>query len=257
MWQKENCIDCGDCIKVCRQHAISRVFPFFVNRHNCKQCFKCVEICPSEALKRVGQEIDIDSLINEIIPYKPYFQTSGGGVTISGGEPALFAEFVSDLLIRFKNEGIHTLIETAGQFNYEKFESLILPYVNSIFFDIKLINSDEHKKFCGIDNKEILNNFISLYQLSKSEKFKLLPRTPLIPGITDTKENILNIVKFYNKLGVKKTAFLTNNPVWFNKKDSLGQKEDFADIEQLKKFYDEEKKKEIIGCFTGNGIEVV
>jgi len=256
-WDKEQCIGDGDCMRACPQKAISREFPFFINRDKCQLCFKCVDICPSKALSRIGQSMDIEEIVNKLLPYKPYFTASGGGVTISGGEPGLFPRFVSDLLIRLKKERIHTLVETAGRFNYIKFKDLVLPNIDTLYFDIKFFDSNLYKKYCRISNKEILQNFILLHQISMGGNFELLPRTPLIPGITDTPKNIDDIVTFYKTNGVKKAALLENNPLWFNKFENIGKTNNSFHDEQMRKVYDEKQKSKITEYFIRNGIEIV
>jgi pyruvate formate lyase activating enzyme len=256
-WDKEKCIGCGECIKKCPEGAISQDNSFFIDRNICNLCFKCAEICPATALHRVGREMSVNEIVRKVLRYKPFFDTSSGGVTLSGGEPTLHIEFISALLKRFKEESIHTLLETAGLFDLEQFKSLILPYIDTIYFDIKLFDSLRHKHYCGVENECILHNFILLKKEALSGNFDLLPRTPLIPGITDTKENIQAIAGFYNKHQVKKTVLLSNNPAWINKLEKLGQKDQFDCKNRIRKFYDKEKKKKIQKLFSEKGIEVI
>ncbi len=244
-------------MKVCPQGAISRNNPGFIDRNICTLCFRCVDVCPSKALSRAGQIMSVDDILQKVVRFKPFFDTSGGGVTLSGGEPTLPIEFTSILLRRFKTNGIQTLLETAGLFELRQFESLILPYVDSIFFDIKFIDSTEHEHYCGIKNERILQNFISLHQRSLSEDFELLPRTPLISGITDTEINIRAITDFYHRHKVRKTALLPNNPAWIPKLDKLGQKATFDTNAPMRRLYDGEKETKIKKYFLERGIEVV
>jgi len=255
-WDSEKCIDCGECIKVCTEKAISRDNPFFIDRQKCNLHFNCVDVCPSKALVRVGTQMSIDEIVKKVIRYKPFFDSSGGGVTLSGGEATLPIEFTSMLLKRLKEEGIHTLLETAGLFDFEKFKTLILPFVNMIYFDIKLIDSQKHKYYCGVSNEIILDNFIKLFEESKSNSFELLSRTPLIPGITDNESNISAIAKFYNEQGVKKAVLLPNNPAWLHKSSKLGKETQFNSDHPIHKFYDDKKKKKLINYFLKNEIEI-
>jgi len=256
-WDREKCIGCGECIKKCQERAISQDNPFFINRNICNLCFKCAEECPSKALHRVGEKMSIDEIVRKVLRYKPFFDTSDGGVTLSGGEPTLHIEFTSTLLKRFREESIHTLLETAGLFDFEQFKSLILPYIDMIFFDIKLFDSLQHERYCGVKNERILHNFILLKKEAVSGNFDLIPRTPLIPGITDTKKNIQAIADFYKKYQVKNAVLLSNNPAWINKLEKLGQKDKFDNKNRIRKFYNIEKKKKIQKLFSVKGIETI
>ncbi len=254
-WDKEKCVAHGECVTECPEGAISRDNPGFINRNACTLCFKCADLCPSKALRRVGQKMSVEDILQKTIHFKSFFDTSGGGVTLSGGEPTLQMDSVALLLRRFKEEGIHTLLETAGLFDFKEFESKILPYVDMIYFDIKLIDSFKHQRYCGVKNERILRNFISLHKKSRLGDFELLPRTPLIPEITDTEANLRGIADFYEQHDVRKTAFLPNNPAWIPKLESLGQTTTFSKYSPIRKLYDEEKEKKIKEYFFDRGIE--
>ncbi len=255
-WEKEKCIDCDDCIKVCPEGAISKNNPFYIDRDLCTLCFDCIEVCPSNAMQRIGNDTSVDEIVKKVIKYKPFFDRSGGGVTLSGGEPTLPIEFTSKLLKRFKKEGINTLIETAGLFDLKKFESLILPHLDTIYFDIKFIDSFEHKRYCGVPNEIILDNFIKLHNKSQTEDFEILTRTPLIPGITDSELNIQQIIEFYNEHKVHKAVLLPNNPAWIQKLEKSGQNIIFDTDDPIHKLYDLEKEKKYKRYFSDNGIEI-
>jgi len=255
-WDDQKCIADGACMDVCPVNAISFDFQHFINRELCNNCFYCIEVCPSTALKPTAIGMSTDDIINRILPYKSYFETSGGGVTLSGGEATLNMPFVSVLLQKLKNIGIHTLLETSGHFDYEVFEKLVLPYIDEIYYDIKFIDPLEHKHWCGVDNKKILDNYKRLQKQSITQKFILSPRTALIPNITDTEANILEIAAFYSSISVPKTMLLPNNPMWLKKFDSLGIESNIADKESLRAIYPEDKKKLVVGYFKQYGIDV-
>jgi len=204
----QKCIACNTCIELCKNKAISRQNPFFIDRTKCDLCFECVDICPSEALSQLGRHMSIEEIYSIIIKDKPFFDISKGGVTLSGGEPTLYPEFISSLLKKLKFENINTLIETCGYFDFDMFKTLIYPYVDMIYFDIKLYDKDEHKQYCGISNKIILENFVKLLSLNKD---KIVPRVPLIPGITDTKSNLEAIDEFLRANSLKTDSLKTDN----------------------------------------------
>lgn len=242
-------------MEVCPQSAISPEFEFFVDRELCISCFKCADVCVAKALAPSGRHMDIDEIVRDTVRYRSYFESTGGGVTISGGEPTLHMEFISELLQRFKAEKIHTLLQTSGFFHLETFETLVLPHLDIIHFDIKLINPDEHQRYCGVSNARILKNFVALH--SKPDKsFLLKPRTPLIPGITDTDDNIRAITEFYVANNVQKAVLQLNNPVWLDKSEHLGRKPSPELKSQLGSFYDTDKSLRIKDVFLKRGIEI-
>jgi pyruvate formate lyase activating enzyme len=257
LFDKEKCVRSHKCIKVCPVDALSVADPLDIDRDKCTLCFRCVDVCPSKALERVGDKMSVEEIVAKVIPYKAFFQESGGGVTLSGGEPTLFMDFLSALLQRFKQEGIHTLVETAGLFDMKRFESLILPYVDMIYFDIKIINTKEHQQWCGVNNKKILQNFVHLYELSKKGGFIIKPRTPLIPGVNDDDVKMNALADFYQQHGVKRAALLKNNPIWFDKLEKIGEEKDIAADNPMRDFYDKQEYDRIKKIFEKKGIEIL
>lgn len=137
-YETEECIRCDHCISICPKQALSRCNDYFIDRKRCDLCMKCVQECPAEALKQIGNKMDVNDIVREVRKDLPFFEISGGGVTLSGGEPTLFLSFLSCLLRELKRNGIHTLIETCGYFNLEKFMKYVYPYIDYIYYDIKL-----------------------------------------------------------------------------------------------------------------------
>lgn len=216
------CVGCDTCLTVCPEKALSRKNPFFIDRDRCTLCFACTEECPSGALSRVGREMTVDEIVAAVARDKPFFDTSGGGVTLSGGEPTLFPDFLARLLAALKAEGIQTLLETCGQFDGTAFINNILPLIDIIYYDIKLMDPQAHKTSCGVGNQRILENFIRLNERAGSGKFILLPRTPLIPEITATTENLTAIAEFLAGNKIKKAQLLPYNPLWTAKSHKIG-----------------------------------
>lgn len=209
----------------------------------------------------------IASLLSKILKDKPFFDSSGGGVTLSGGEPLLNMGFASKLLAELKKENIHTLIETSGAFDFSAFEQKILPYTDTVYMDIKLIDPNEHKRHCGISNDLILKNFKHLMAADNAGNLTFLPRLPLIPGITDTAENLEGILKFlkanqcnqlqvlpYNPLWVDKCL---TNPLWIDSKINIGSSASPEPDEVMKKFMSEEKIAYCKAIFSSSGIDVL
>ena len=217
-----DCIGCNTCIGVCAQKALSRDDDHFIDRAKCTLCFDCVESCPAASLSRVGKQLTVDEITEQVLKDKPFYDTSGGGVTLSGGEPSMFMDFASALLKKLKKQKIHTLIETSGFFDYDEFTKKIMPYLDEIYFDIKLFAEEDHKRYAGVSNKRILENFAKLNTDPAMKKISLLPRVPLIPGITDTDFNLQGIAEFLSQQKIKKAALMRYNPLWHEKVEKIG-----------------------------------
>lgn len=168
---KENiCMHCGLCQKGC-------------NHEECQPFGRCVHACPKGLVSVAGTEYTPQELADRLMKYKDFLNRAGGGITFSGGEPLLQAEFVCETL---KNiNGIHTALQTCGYCESELFKKA-LASVDYVLYDIKLADSHLHKKYTGVDNALILKNFEILRNSGK----QFVVRIPLIPGITDTHENL-------------------------------------------------------------------
>lgn len=217
-----DCIGCGTCKSVCPQGAADPSRPGIIDRGKCVRCFACAKSCPPKALQRVGEEMPMDEIIRRCVADKPFYDVSGGGVTLTGGEATMFPAWTGELARKLNEEGIRVHLETCGQFNYEKVRSDLLPHISSIYMDVKLIDRDMHWKYCGVYNDVILDNFRRLVVDSAEMGFSFLPRTPLIPDITDTDENLSAIARLYKETGVTKTELLPYNPTWYGKTEKLG-----------------------------------
>lgn len=214
------CIRCGRCSTVCSHHAIDADSDSRIDRTLCKKCGECAKICTSNAIEKVGQQYTVDELVDILLKDKLYFENSHGGITFSGGEPTLHMEYLGQVCQRLNSENISVAIETAGSFQFESFKTQVLPYVEIVYFDIKLLDPVLHKKRTGISNELILRNFT---QLIRCENIIVIPRTPLIPGITDTPENLAAIFNFLRDLRVSTWEKLAFNKDYAAKWHRLGK----------------------------------
>ncbi len=254
-FSRRDCIGCGICLHTCQHNALSPDYEHYIDRNRCNLCFECVEACPAKALTRVGVELSSDEILDIVLRDKPFFDVSGGGVTLSGGEITMFPEFAGELLRKLKQHGIHTLIETCGHFQFDVFSQMILPFVDHIYYDIKLFDSQLHKKYCGLGNEKILDHFPKLYAMSQDGSFTILPRIPLIPNITDTDENLVAIADFLSGLKVRTVQLLPYNPTWTEKNQKLGMNTP-ADIEKEQGWQSKEKLLRCEGVFLERGIDI-
>ena len=221
-YDRESCIGCGTCVKKCPMSAVGPLNPDFVDRERCNLCNECVSSCPAKAITRVGVEMTQEELLKKLLSDKPFYDISGGGVTLSGGEATLCTEWVGELARKLHENGVKVLIETCGFFDYDKAEKYLLPYISDIFCDIKIYDREKHKKYCGVYNDKILENFRRMYAEKDKYGYNIMPRVPLIPNITDTDENLDAIAEYMASCGVTKTDLLPYNPTWYPKNDKLG-----------------------------------
>jgi pyruvate formate lyase activating enzyme len=249
------CVACDTCVKLCPEKALSRKKSGFIDRDKCTLCFDCAAACPAGALSRVGREMSVGDIMESVLRDRPFYDNSGGGVTLSGGEPALFIDFSSELLRELRKKKIHTLLETCGLFDWDAFAEKMIPYLDTVYFDIKLMDGAAHKKHCGVSNEKILANFERLIALAAKKKVYLLPRTPLVPGITDTEENLAAIAGYLRGLGVKKTALLPYNPMWHEKSGKIGAADHLAGKAEASTWMSRERIEACRAIFTDRGID--
>ncbi len=170
--------------------------------------------------KQIGEWVDLDELLYRVRQDKPFYQSSGGGVTLSGGEPTLQMDFNHHFLKALKAEGIHTAIETCGLFNYSRFEEQLLPWLDLIYFDLKLIDNFQSRRYTGCSNRGIMNNFTRLFG---STDVPVIPRIPLIPGITDSEHNLRGLADYLRKNDVDNCSLMPYNPMWQDKLKLMGK----------------------------------
>ena len=195
-YNRRKCISCNRCVDACPIGKVSaETRERFDSSKTCPAgCEKCYEECPSGAVYRVGREYGVDELFDLIIKDIDFFRTSGGGVTLSGGEPLVHIDFLKALIDRLGKSNIGVIIETAGNVKWEIFAK-ILNYPVNYYYDVKLSDGQEHKKYTGHSNKQLLDNLVALHKSGRH----IIIRIPLIPGITDTEKNLMGIIQFMGK----------------------------------------------------------
>lgn len=194
--------------------------PSRIQRERCDRCGKCCDVCPGNGLRRVGVYYPKASLVEVLLRDSAYYATSGGGVSLSGGECTMFPHFLEGLLRCLKQHNIHVVLETCGYFHYPSVERKILPYVDLIYFDIKIVESESHIRYAGKVNTRILSNF---ERLTRTGRCDVVPRVPLVPGITATEENLSAIVRFLKRTNTHHMMLLPYNPMGLDKYRSLGR----------------------------------
>lgn len=196
MYYENNCIRCGKCLDVCPAGALSiRENEIAIDRTKCLGCGTCAGICFPGALVLSGKTMDSEQVLKQILEDQAYYQNSGGGVTLSGGEVLMQLEFARELLSRCKEAGISTAIESNMNTEWSTVEAL-LPVVDIVMCDIKLMEEEAHKKWTGVSNRRILENIQNLAQ----RKIPMIVRTPVIPGVNRSEEAIGAIADHLSRL---------------------------------------------------------
>jgi pyruvate formate lyase activating enzyme len=214
MFRENRCIRCGACLEVCPQGAISLNGDMIsTDREKCTLCGTCTQACHAEAREMVGREMTVAQVMAEVERDVAFYDTSGGGVTFSGGEPLLQRDFLLALLRACQEKEIHTALDTCGFATWETLER-IREYVDLFLYDLKLIDEARHRQFTGVSNELILRNL----QVLSQHRHEIILRVPIIPGINDREEDICQIGAFaaalphlnsvdllpYNHAGVEK-----------------------------------------------------
>lgn len=224
---KNKCISCEDCIETCSNHAHELDPSHRFLRQKCILCFECAKVCPTGALRKIGSMISVDEAISKVYSDQVFYQHSNGGVTLGGGEPTFQTEWSKAFLKKCKKLGIHTAMETCGYTSPVNFRSLV-PYLDLILFDLKIISSKKHMEATGKDNQLILSNLSKLLN-QEWGPLKVIIRVAVIPEINDSLENFYVIAAFikeniknngvfqrvellpYHKLGLHKYKCLGKN----------------------------------------------
>lgn len=205
-WFAVRCIGCKTCVEACPNGCLTLTETgMSIDRDRCQACGACAEVCPSGAMEALGKTVSVDELLAELLKDRAYYEIpvrsggkkSGGGVTLSGGEPTFQPDFAEALLKGLKAHGISTALDTCGLTSQQILDRL-LPFTDLVLFDLKLIDDVQHREFTGQSNTRILENlhYVRDYIKGKKKTINLWIRTPLIPGTTTSDENLLGIGRY-------------------------------------------------------------
>lgn len=200
-FQPNKCIGCDKCIQVCEQKALSKSeVGISINRDLCNSCMDCSSVCPSGAMNRIGENKNVESIFEEVLQDKLFYVHSGGGITISGGEPLIQKDFSYELLSMARENDIHTALDTSLQCDWSAIET-VLPLVDLWLVDLKETDPGRQIDSIGVTDELIRENLEKLIQKIDRENIstKIWIRTPIIPGATAREDNIAGIANIINQ----------------------------------------------------------
>ena len=254
MYFPERCISCGQCFEVCQTKARNPDIPESIDRELCNLCGECVaKSCFSEALRIAGNMLSVDEVYEEVMRDEIFYRNSGGGVTLSGGEPLMYLDFVKEFIQKLHKDSIHVAVETCGFVPERSIEDVIND-IDLFLYDIKYFDSVKHKELTGVSNELVLSN---ARLLAKSNR-RIIFRIPLIYGINDDMEDIEKRAEFiskFNREGIS-VELLPYNPLTSSKYPGLGLEYKVEvkkmDIEEEKQYIEELQN---IFCRAGIAVE--
>lgn len=213
---RQLCRECEACSMVCPKGAImpddSRILRAF-----CVDCGICTQACDTGALMMYGKSMSAEEVFTQIKKDKMFYSSSGGGVTVSGGEPLLNPAFLAELFTLCKNEGIPCCIETSAAVPWESLDA-VLPLLDCLYVDLKLMDSETHRENTGTGNEQILANARRLAECGAPVRF----RQPIIPGITDTEGNVADTAAFLREIGIPELELMPYHRAGASKYAALG-----------------------------------
>ncbi len=223
----EKCIGCHYCEEVCEHggHHFENGVHIYT-RDDCIRCGDCTLECYSWALEIAGKPMSAEEVLHEVLKDRAFYDNSGGGMTLSGGEPMQQFEFTRDLLRLAKEEGLHNCIETSGCSSWARYEE-ILPYVDLFLYDIKETDAELHQQFTGISNQIVLENVTALARAGAP----IILRCPIIPGLNDRTAHFKAVAELANGLPtVSEINILPYHPLGTSKSHRLGKTVPLSDI---------------------------
>lgn len=192
VWHETRCIGATKCLKACPKFALKPTpGGMVIDRQLCDACGDCVEACPAGALEVIGKSYSVDDLVAITVRDRIFYEKSGGGVTLSGGEASMQARFCAELMKALRHEGISVVLDTCGAANWRTLQPLV-ELADRVLYDLKTMDSDEHWRYTGFPLDLILENARRISKLGKP----MWVRTPIIPGYTDTVENVTRASRF-------------------------------------------------------------
>lgn len=244
------CAGCGTCQPACPFQAIDLAKPERIDWERCNNCGRCAEACPSGALQLIGRYMTVEEVVQQVRRDRLFYEQSGGGVTVSGGEPTRQYDFLAALLQAFKGEGLHTVLETNGLLAWKKLQALTR-WVDLIYLDLKGIDPTLHRQQTGVDNRLILSNARRLMAAGQDVVFRL----PLIPGLNSAPHQLDLLTRFLDDIGAREVHLLPYHKSGEDKLRNIHTSQrglpipamTHAEAERLKALFERSGRKVMIG----------
>ncbi len=251
MYAKNKCIGCSSCVEICPENALVLTAEGIqTDLAKCTVCGKCAVVCPTKAMEMSGREYSEDEVMTAIRKETAIMDSSGGGVTFSGGEPLAYPHELKRLLLRCGEEGIHRAVDTSGYADKSVIED-VLPHTDLFLYDLKHLDTDVHRKWVGVDNEQVLENLRFIAECDKAYHVRM----PLIEEVNATDENISATIDFLKSLkrAPDRVGLLPYHNIATNKYEKLGRVYDDNGLSAPTK----ERQLEILNAFTDNGFNAV
>ena len=246
IFSKKKCIGCGHCIGVCPNDAVS-MDPengISIDREKCGVCLKCVEGCYSGALRPVAKAMSIDEIMEKVEEDREFYESTGGGVTLSGGEILTRGEFIGELIDEAGRRGIDVCLDTCGHWDEDLLMALAKrPNVTDVLYDMKVPDEEAHREYTGVSNEKILSNMRALAEEEETAP-KITVRMPLVAGVNDSDEMIRKAGAILSEMGLRRITLLPYHDLGIAKMRNIGGEQERFEAP------DEERLDEISAYFT-------
>lgn len=248
LYDRDKCVLCGTCEKVCPKKAIKIENDVLTTDMNkCDFCGECVINCMYGAREIVGKEYTVDEVMKVVLRDKIFYDESGGGVTVSGGEPLMQIDFVEELLKRLKEENVHTAVDTSGAISFEILERAA-KYTDLFLFDLKVMDDEKHIEYIGTSNKNIIENLKKLAKIHNNINIRM----PIIEGVNADVSHIEKVLELIEGLNIKKVNLLPYHDIAKHKYKKLGRTYEEAKMSKPS----DEKMNSFKDMFAKRGYEV-